>query len=167
MDTGGNYYDSRAIAINQKGDVLITVQQSNGGTQAGPVASYLYNASTGQVTNLTALTGGSGMIAAALNNKDQAAGNGFLYSNGMIQTLSSLISSSSGWSNLNATGINDAGQIVGQGLINGQEQAFLMTPIADQVPEPHSIAVWCVGAIFGSLRVVVYSRDCLRARRLS
>ena len=83
----------------------------------------------------------------------------------MIQTLSSLISSSSGWSNLNATAINDAGQIVGQGLINGQEQAFLMTPIADQVPEPHSIAMWCVGAIFSSLRVVVYSHDCLRARR--
>ena len=76
VDVGGNYYDSRAIAINQKGDLLITVQQSNGGTQAGPVASYLYNASTGQVTNLSALPGGSGMIAAALNTRTKQPATG-------------------------------------------------------------------------------------------
>ena len=146
---GTDNYDGRAIAINQHGDVLITVQQYTGagpGSQTGPVASYLYNASTGQLTNLTALAGTSGMIGAALNNKDQVVGNGFLYSDGTIQLLNSLISPTSGWSNLNATAINDSGQIVGQGLFNGQEQAFEMTPVAAQVPEPTSIACWCLGA---------------------
>ena len=60
-------------------------------------------------------------------------GNGFLYSNGTIQMLTSLIPTATGWTNLNATGINDQGQIVGQGTINGQQHAFLMTP---SVPEP-------------------------------
>ena len=60
-------------------------------------------------------------------------GNGFLYSNGTIQMLTSLIPTATGWTNLNATGINDQGQIVGQGTINGQQHAFLMTP---GVPEP-------------------------------
>ena len=44
--------------------------------------------------------------------------------------LTSLIPSVSGWSNLNATGINDQGQIVGQGMITGQEHSLLMTPSA-------------------------------------
>jgi len=61
---------------------------------------------------------------------------------------------SSGWSNLNATGINDAGQIVGQGLINGQEQAFLMTPIAEQVPEPGALAIWGIIATTAGARMV-------------
>jgi hypothetical protein len=142
----GEYFDSRAIAINQKGDMLITVQQYNGtsyGSQIGPLNSYIYNASTGQATNLTALPGGSGMIAAALNDKDQVVGNGFLYSNGSIESLVSLLPLNSGWSSLNATAINDFGQIVGQGTYNGQLEAFEMTPTAQQVPEPASVAVWC------------------------
>jgi len=151
----GDHYDSRAIAINQKGDVIINVQSPTGlgDSQAGPMSSYLYNASTGLATNLTALPGGSGMVAAALNDKDQAVGNGLLYSNGSIQALLSLLPASSGWSNLNATGINDAGQIVGQGLINGQEQAFLMTPIVEEVPEPGTLAMWGIIASVAATRM--------------
>jgi probable HAF family extracellular repeat protein len=80
------------------------------------------------------------MLGAALNNHDQAVGNGLLYSNGSIQALLSLLPANSGWSNLNATGINDAGQIVGQGTYDGQQVAFLMTP--DAVPEPGTLAIW-------------------------
>ena len=66
----------------------------------------------------------------------------------MVQSLASLIPNASGWSGLNATGINDAGQIVGQGLIDVQEHAFLMTPIAEQVPEPGAMMVWGLGGLF-------------------
>ena len=141
----GEYYNSAAVAINSSGDVLITVQHAG-----APEQSYLYHPSTGQVTNLTELPGGAGMIGSALSNSDQVVGNGFLYSDGTIQTLTSLLPTTSGWSNLNATGINDLGQIVGQGTYNGQLEAFEMTPVANQVPEPHSIALWCVGAVFGA-----------------
>ncbi len=145
----GQYYDSAAVAINQKGDVVFSVT-----AQSGTVQSYLYNASTGTVINLTGLTG-SGMIAAALNGKDQAVGGGLLYSNGGIQSLLSLLPASSGWSSLNATGINDSGQIVGQGTFNGQLEAFEMTPNA--VPEPATLAIWalaslCVGSKLIAMR---------------
>ncbi len=139
----GQYNDSAAVAINQKGDVVFSVT-----AQSGTVQSYLYNASTGTVINLTGLTG-SGMIAAALNDKDQSVGGGLLYSNGGIQSLLSLLPASSGWSSLNATGINDSGQIIGQGSYMGQLEAFEMTSTA--VPEPATLAIWglaslCVGS---------------------
>ncbi len=145
--SSGQYVDSRAIAINQQGDALITVQPFGGAGQ-----SVLYHASTGTVTNLTDLSGGSAMVAAALNNSDQAVGNGFLFSNGTIQTLASLLSPSSGWSNLNATGINDAGQIVGQGTFNGQLEAFEMTPNA--VPEPATLAIWGLATAYVGSKLI-------------
>jgi len=145
----GQYYDSRAIAINQNGDMIITVQPTL--PQGQPVQSYLYSPTTGQLINITALPGGSGLLSAALNNKDQVVGNGFLYSNGTIQTLLSLIPAGSGWSNLNSTGINDAGQIVGQGTYDGQQVAFLMTPEA--VPEPGTLAVWGLIACYAGNQI--------------
>ena len=107
----GEYYDSRAVAINQHGDMLITVQPDS-----GIVQSYLYQSNTGKITDLTSLASGSGFVASALNDNVQAVGNGFLYSNGTIQTLSSLITPAAGWSSLNATGINDLDQTLGRDL---------------------------------------------------
>jgi probable HAF family extracellular repeat protein len=54
-----------------------------------------------------------------------------------FRLLENLIAAGSGWSNLReGTSINNAGQIAGTGLYNGQLQAFLLTP----VPEPTSLA---------------------------
>ncbi len=133
----GQYFYGNAVAIDQKGDLLITTWQLGGTTQ-----SYLYHQNNGTVTDLTNLPGGSGFIAAALNNNGQAVGNGFLYNNGTVETLLSVLSAGSGWSNLNATGINDDGQIVGQGTYDGQQLAFLMTPDAIETPEPATIVIW-------------------------
>lgn len=69
-------------------------------------------------------------------------GNGFLYGDGTVQTLLNLLPASNGWSSLNATGINDSGQIVGQGTYDGHQVAFLMTPDAIETPEPGTIALW-------------------------
>jgi hypothetical protein len=42
--------------------------------------------------------------------------------------LNTLLPASSGWLIFAAFAINDAGQIVGNGVLNGQERACLLTP---------------------------------------
>jgi uncharacterized membrane protein len=56
--------------------------------------------------------------------------------------LQTLIPADSGWKLRGATGINSSGNIVGFGIYNGAERAFLLTPDASAIttPEPSSIA---------------------------
>jgi hypothetical protein len=51
---------------------------------------------------------------------------GFIYIGGQMKDLNNLVPKSSGWVLDDATGINDAGQIVGSGTLNGQTRAFLL-----------------------------------------
>jgi probable HAF family extracellular repeat protein len=55
-------------------------------------------------------------------------GTAWVYRDGKMSDLNALIPRGSGWTLETATGINDRGQIVGQGLHGGQERAFLLTP---------------------------------------
>jgi probable HAF family extracellular repeat protein len=63
----------------------------------------------------------------------------FLFRNGTMHDLNSLIDPASGWTILGATDINDSGQIVGWGTLAGEEpvrvHALLLTP----VPEPSTL----------------------------
>lgn len=52
----------------------------------------------------------------------------FVYQGGKMQDLNDLIPRDADWTLESARGINDRGQIVGQGLHGGQERAFLLTP---------------------------------------
>lgn len=51
-----------------------------------------------------------------------------------MQNLNNLIPKDSGWQLVLPTAINNRGQITGQGTINGQSHAFLLTPV-DAQPE--------------------------------
>jgi probable HAF family extracellular repeat protein len=82
--------------------------------------------------------GGKASSALAINNAGKIVGfsqaqtgvfHAFLWDKNSIKDLNDLISPKSGWLLLEARGINDRGQIVGQGLIKGQFHAFLLTPI--------------------------------------
>lgn len=53
-----------------------------------------------------------------------------VYTNGTMYDLNRLLINGTGWQLNSATGINDAGQIVGTGTINQQQHAFLLTPVA-------------------------------------
>jgi len=53
----------------------------------------------------------------------------FVWRAGRMADLNDLIPSDSGWTLVDACGINDRGQIVGDGEHNGQERAFLLTPL--------------------------------------
>lgn len=60
----------------------------------------------------------------------------FLWRNGALLDLNELVSTNSGWELNEATAINNAGQIVGNGIFNGEQRAFLLTPIDSPVRLP-------------------------------
>ena len=54
----------------------------------------------------------------------------FIFENGVMLDLNSLIDPSSGWILTEAYAINGSGEIVGEGLLDGVEHAFLLDPIS-------------------------------------
>jgi probable HAF family extracellular repeat protein len=82
--------------------------------------------------------GGKESFANAVNNAGQVVGlsdvagvkepHAFLWSGGAMRDLNSLIPANSGWVLEDATGVNDAGQICGEGTHKGKTRAFLLTP---------------------------------------
>jgi probable HAF family extracellular repeat protein len=80
---------------------------------------------------------------------DDGSGNflakSFVYDNGVMTDLLTLIAPGSGWSELfQANGVNDLSQIVGAGVFNGEIRGYVMTP----VPEPAGVAM--VGLLLSS-----------------
>lgn len=113
-----------ANAINRKGQVV------GGVTQIGEFG-VLWDGN--QITNLGVLPGQGWSTAFAINNHSQVVGwsgfRAFLWTEeGGIQDLNNLIPANSGWVLSEPTGINDQGQITGEGTINGQSHGFLLTP---------------------------------------
>ena len=74
-------------------------------------------------------------VARAINSSGIVVGmsnaSAFVYCGGQMTGLNSLISDSA-WQLVDATGINDAGWIVGWGIHNGVYRAFLLTPSSRQ-----------------------------------
>jgi probable HAF family extracellular repeat protein len=122
--------NSYAMAINDAGQVAGSA--SNG---AGYIHASTWN--NGSIFDLGTL-GGSSSFAYDINNSGSIVGysylsnlpdsHAFVYRDGVLYDLNGLISSGSGWTLLNAYGINDNGQIVGSGLWNGELNAFLLNP---------------------------------------
>lgn len=141
--------DGQAVDVNDKNQALVNVLVSSTGKQS----SFLYDIATKGHVDLTNLAGGAGKLGVALNNSGEVVGNDFLYDGSTIHKLTDLLTSSAGWSGLNATDINDEGQIVGQGTIDGELHAFLMTPDDAQVPEPGAMIAWASIAALAALRL--------------
>lgn len=95
--------------------------------------------------------GGSYAEAYDINNSGQVVGYSdsdtarcaFLYDDGKMVDLNTLLPAYSGWLLQDAKGINDLGQIVGSGYINGEQHAYLLTSI----PEPATLSLLVLGAI--------------------
>jgi uncharacterized protein (TIGR03437 family) len=60
-----------------------------------------------------------------------------VYTNGTMYDLNRQLVNGSGWQLTAATGINNAGQIVGTGIIQEQQHAFLLTPVV--LPQINSV----------------------------
>jgi probable HAF family extracellular repeat protein len=125
---GGTY--SEGFGINLSGQV---VGQS---TTSGDTAKHAFLYS-GVMTDLGTL-GGPNSQALAINDSGTIVGqadlnafqtDAFIYSAGRMTDLNRLLPAGSGWLLWSATGINNAGQIVGYGINpQGYEHAYLLTP---------------------------------------
>lgn len=115
--------DSIGYGINSFGDVV---------GYSGPDAFFYSN---GVMTGL-----GAG-VAFGINDSGQVVGGSnfgaFLYRNGMMADLNTMIDPTRGIQLQTATGINDRGQIIVNGVdANGNVAAFLLTPESLSIPEP-------------------------------
>lgn len=95
-----------------------------------------------EINNLGQIVGYSDLIAGN-DLSDFSDYRACLWENGGRVDLNTLIDENFGWNLFSAYGINDLGQIVGEGIINGQTHAFLLTP----VPEPMTLAMLALGGL--------------------
>jgi probable HAF family extracellular repeat protein len=118
-----------AHGINDSGQIV------GSGIFHGREHAFLYTA--GSVIDLGILIGGTNSYALGVNNKSHAVGgastssgiHAFLWRNGSMVDLNSFLGPNSGWELREASGINDLGQIVGRASLNGQQHAFLLSPV--------------------------------------
>lgn len=77
----------------------------------------------------------AGQVVGKSGTRDGSISRAFLWQRGVMYDLNTLVPASSGWFLGSAAAINDAGQIVGVGVNNGQVRAFLLTPSTPAMPE--------------------------------
>ena len=87
--------------------------------------------------------------ATAINDSGDVVGGGpqghpYLFRNGIAVDLNTLIDPSSGWVLNTAIGINNVGDVIGQGTLGGQERAYLIN-IGFKVTNPKPGDLWIAG----------------------
>jgi probable HAF family extracellular repeat protein len=130
------------------------------------------NGHIGAFIDLSVLPGNTQGQALGLNDHGHVVGlsyggNGnraFLYRDGLLIDLNSLLINSSGWQLTVASAINNVGQIVGSGEFQGHQRAFLATPVRNGEQQFRE----CLEDCGEDLRDCVHScqggeRTCLKA----
>lgn len=124
----------------------------NAQTAAGYSMAFLWD---GKEMKSLGTLGGTQSYAYAINNAGDVAGyswtsdgvtHGFLYRNGILLDLNSLLPIGSGWTIDGAYGVNDAGQILAVATHNGQRFAVDLAPTL-ATPEPSSVALLLLGLL--------------------
>lgn len=138
---------SEALGLNDAGQVVGRYALAGTGQSA-----FLF--SGGAMTDLGRLAGFNFARAIDINNRGEIVGTasaseGFsgralLFRGGAALDLNDRIAPGVGWTLTSAEGINEAGQIVGYGTLNGQTRAVLLTPNA--IPEPGTAALVLIAA---------------------
>jgi probable HAF family extracellular repeat protein len=125
---------SEARALNDNGDVV------GRSRLAGSSIRHAFLYSNGSMRDLGTL-GGNNSLALDINaegsvvGKAQIAGSAayhaFLWRHGTMTDLNTLLPGGSGWVLQSAKSINNGGQIVGYGTLNGETRAFVLSPPPD------------------------------------
>jgi len=127
---GGN--GSEAVDVNNSGQVVGTADIDHGSASR----AFIYDEANG-MQELGTFPGGSQSHAFAINDSGAVIGQAdtpevccvpVLYKDGAMFDLNTLIPADSGWRIMDAFDINNNGQIVGYGRLNGSGRAFLLTP---------------------------------------
>lgn len=140
--------------INNRGDVVGESYRENGFSR---IAAW-WKTSDDEVVDLGTL-GGLESSATDVNNHSQIVGwslnavgerRAFLYTNGVMVDLNTLVEPESGWVLRSANAINDAGQIAGEGQFGEDVRAFLLTPPvnSDTTPPVISAAIASPGSVW-------------------
>jgi probable HAF family extracellular repeat protein len=116
---------SYAMGINAAGNIVGSSTDSSGFLQA-----FLWTHAG--IQSLGTLPGATSSMAYGINSSGSvvgySGGHAFLWANGIMTDLNTLIPLGSGWELDAAYGVNDTGEIVGTGTYNGQSHAFLLDP---------------------------------------
>jgi probable HAF family extracellular repeat protein len=136
LPNAAGFTASTAVAINEAG--LIAGWSGDGSVTTAVLWS------DGIAQDLGTLPGDASSRALALNEVGQVVGSSasdagtraFMWENGVMTDLNSLLPPDSPWRLTEANGINDDGSIVGAGLNDGEQRAFVLTPSAPTPEEP-------------------------------
>jgi probable HAF family extracellular repeat protein len=166
---------SIATAINSSGEV---VGQSDVSFGVSHAFSCVVVGGICQKTDLGTLNNGVGnSSAAAINDIGEIVGTAsvtgggmdpFVWINGQMIDLNSVLPANSGFSKLlTATGINNQGVIIGQGLTTNctlttcATDAYVLTFTGFQVPEPSTVTLMTVACLGGAFFVLRRRRQIL------
>jgi probable HAF family extracellular repeat protein len=137
LATGQGWNLWTANAINDGGQIV------GWGRHSDVIHAFRFDLATGSIEDLGTFPGGGISYARATNATGWVVGAAYLDASGAgnfraaawqpgvpgAQNLNALIPAGAGWILLEATGINDAGQIVGWGQVSGETRAFRLTPV--------------------------------------
>lgn len=147
LGTPTNGPGSIGNAINNQGEIVGASYTWVGSDRTNfyGVRAFVY--SNGSSTILTSTLGGNDSYGMDINDNGDVVGSAsintlvwdpvnnpnpdhaFLYRNGTMTDLNSLIDPNAGWLLTGAFGINNSGWIIGRGIFNGQQRSFLATPV--------------------------------------
>lgn len=119
-DLGGGY--GEATGLNNYGQVV--------GASNIAASGYNYAAAAGYQAPQNNTSLNPPPPAGSLAPLNDSLSHAFLWQNGTMYDLNAFLPANSGWILQSAMGINDSGQIVGYGTLNGVLTAFVLTPAA-------------------------------------
>jgi probable HAF family extracellular repeat protein len=137
----GGFY-AYPLGINNQGQIVGYADKDDPNSEHTVGAAFLYE--NGAITELVDLTSRSA-DPIGINNHGHIVGKAilggkaraYIYRDDIFTDLNSLIDPNSGWVLELANDINDKGQIVGDGIFNGEFRVFRLDPI----PEPSTFAL--------------------------